>query len=109
MGAVILGDEVEIRRWSRAERCDEGIFSGTANGRGGQPRVNIGIERSRSLEIFFRQVPVEIPDAVNDRGVALERHAPGQTIMKDRRDERFLFRKGSFLLNDGGQDDNLLL
>ena len=54
------------------------------------------------------EVPVEIRDAVDDRGVALERHAESEAVREDRRDERPLRRLGRFLLDDRGEGDDLV-
>ncbi len=50
----------------------------------------------------------KIPEAIDDRRIALKRHVSPQPVVKNRRDQRSLFLDGGLFLDQRSQSDNFV-
>ncbi len=74
----------------------------------GKPPVQVGVVRSRRLQVLPRHRPVESLHPVDHRRVHLERHPERQPFPDDRRHERLLLRDPGLLLDDRGDRHDLV-
>jgi hypothetical protein len=73
VGSIVLGHEIKIGNGSGVDGGHQGIFAGVTDGSGRKSYNAIGVIRSGPGQVFFSQIPVEILDSVDHRGIALER------------------------------------
>src|SRR5437667_11924058 len=99
---IVLRDEVQVldRRW--VHRRLEGLQARVRDGAWRESPAGIGVERRRSSKVLAGEVARKVADAVDDGGIALQRQALPQAIMKHGGDQRALVVPPSFLLDDRG-------
>ena len=110
VGAVVAAYEVEVGGVGRIQRRVQDVASGRRDRAGREPAVAVGVVGRVDLHVGAGQVavvPAGLLQRVDDRGVALQRHADPQAVVEDRRHERVLGAAAGLLLDDRGQRHRL--
>src|SRR5918994_6844084 len=107
--AVGLEHVVEVVGVRRVDGGLQGLAAGAADGTRRQTFVLVGVVRGVHLEVGEREFLPLLAQGVVDARVDLERHILADAVVDHRRHKRALLGPGSFLLDERGDGDELVL
>src|SRR5438309_665418 len=87
MGSVVAGDEIEVLRADWIQRSSDRVEARASDGAWWQSSDAIGIVRTAHVQVPLFQVAIERIEPIDDRGIALQRDFPSQTVVEHRRDQ----------------------
>ena len=112
MAAGAVGDEIEFARARRIGRGFERGAAGIGDRSGRQAVDDIGVVGRRLLDLAFHDRPAEralaADQAINDRRIGLQLHFLLEPVDEDGGDPRALLGLAGFLLDERGENDELI-
>src|SRR5438094_3401505 len=87
MGSVVAGYEIEVLGPDWIQRSLDRVEARASNGAWWQSSDAIGVVRTAHVQVALFQVAIERIESIDDRGIALQRDFPSQTVVEHRRNK----------------------